>query len=83
VRPRQVPVEHHDVVPGDGQAFQRVVPVEHHVDDHALPAQSSADGRGEYLEVFGDKDPHVLNDATAGGVSQVSVSGTVVTPAAA
>jgi hypothetical protein len=56
----QVPVQHHDVIAGDGQMVERAVPVEDHVDRHALPAQSGPDRRGQDLEIFNDQHSHDL-----------------------
>src|SRR6266540_2120364 len=56
----QVPVQHHDVVAGDGQIVEGVVAVEDHVDGHALAAQSGPDGAGQDLEVFNDQHSHDL-----------------------
>jgi hypothetical protein len=54
----QVPVQHHHVVPGDGDALERVVPVERDVDRHALPAQPGPDRGGQDLEILDNKHPH-------------------------
>jgi hypothetical protein len=54
VYPGQVPVQHHDVVAGERQVLQRIVPVHDHVDGHALAAQPGPDGGGQHLEVLDD-----------------------------
>ena len=47
---RQVPVQHDDVVAGDGKMFERVGPVEGDVDRQTLSAQSGPDRRGQDLD---------------------------------
>ena len=56
----QVPVQHHDVIAGDGQMLERVVPVENDVDGHALAAKPGPDRLGQDLEVFNYQHSHDL-----------------------
>ena len=56
----QVPIEHHDVVTGDGHMVERFVPVEDDVDRHPLLAQSGRDRPRQDLVIFNDEDSHDL-----------------------
>ena len=81
----QVPVEHDDVVAGDGEVLERVGAVQDDVDGHALAAQPGPDRPGQDLEVLDDKHPHEVLRAMAStpavGVSPVSAADTGLTPA--
>jgi len=79
----QVAVEDDHVVTGHRQGLKRVLAVKGHVDRHALPTQPGRFGFREDLEILGDQYSHGANDAIGNGVSQVSASGTAVTPAPA
>lgn len=82
----QVPVQDHDVVARDRQAFGCIAAVEDHVDRHPLTTQPGRDGPGQYLEVFDDQYAHDLTMADRRwrlGVKPVSATDTGLTPASA
>ena len=60
----QVPVQHHDVVAGDGQMAERIAAVQDDVHGHALPAQPRSDRPGQNPVIFHDQHSHASNDAS-------------------
>src|SRR5260370_27609630 len=57
VHPRQVPVQHHDVVAGQGEVAERLVPVVGDVDRHALTAQPGHERASHRLEILNHHHP--------------------------
>ena len=74
MQPGQVPVQHEHVVAGERHVVERVLPVEHHVDGHALVAQPGRHRLREPFVIFNHQHSHAL--------SQPGSPVTMVSPAA-
>jgi hypothetical protein len=68
VYPGQVPVQHDHVIAGQGHMIQRVLPVEGHIDGHALVAQPARHRLGEPPVIFHHQHSHALSPLPPSGL---------------